>query len=145
MIEILTTAIGTIGTLLGETERQAQERRQRKILKEAKIDSIEENSILNSISKNFNTQSLAYTNNAAFGLSDILNPDVAKGLNASSLLAEKAKALGSAKLEIVNQNKEIDLALGNNPVGGVNIGNVLAGGLTGYEIGESLKKLFKLD
>lgn len=141
MIELLSSGLGAALSLFGESERQKAERRQRKLLEEAKIDKGEEEAITSSINRSFNTQTMSSANSSAIGLDAILNADTVRGLNASTLLGQRSKAIADAKLGIVERNNQIDAQIAENPVNPTNIGNVVGGGLLGYQIGESIDKL----
>lgn len=146
-IELLAAGLGTALSLFGESERVEKEKRklraQRKALEEAKITPDEQEAILSGINRQFNTRDLGEVNRAAYGLSSVLNADVVRGLNASRLLGERVSTLEDTRNTIRERNKEIQSQIaftyGQSP--SINVGNIAAGGILGYQIGESIGKL----
>jgi hypothetical protein len=148
-IELISAGLGAALSLFGESRRVEEEKRrlraQRRALEEAKITPDEQEAILSGINRQFNTRDLGEFNRSAYGLSGVLNADVVRGLNASKLLGERVSTLEDTKNTIRERNKEIQsqiaITYGDSP--SINIGNVAAGGILGYQIGESIDKLKK--
>lgn len=146
-IPLIAAGLGTALSLLGESERVKEERRlrdaQRKALEEAKITTGEQEQIISGVNRKFNTADLGEMNSAALGLSGILNSDTVRGLNASKLLGRRTEALVDTEQSIRDSNRQVDMQLASleGQSSSVNIGNVIGGGLMGYQIGESINKL----
>lgn len=148
MLPLIGAGLGAAFSLFGELQNKAYQekelKKQREALKKAKIDSREEEAINANINRNFNTNAIGSQNAAALGLNSVLNSDTLKGLNASQLLGQRASALAEAKMNIINTNSQLDIQMGNIPSSPlINIGSIGAGGLLGYQIGESIEQLNK--
>jgi len=145
MLSLIGTGIGSALSYWGEKNRQVEEERaieaQRKALKEAKYTSGEKANILDKVGDQYNTSNLNIMNASALGLSGVLNSDTLRGLTASRLLGERANKLSETELSILDANKKIDTQIaGLGSASPVNIGNIIGGGLAGFQAGEALDK-----
>jgi len=145
MLPLISAGLGAALSYWGEKNRQAEEKRaieaQKEALKEAKYTFGEKANILDKVSDQYNTSSLNTMNASALGLSGVLNSDTLRGLTASKLLGERANRLSETELSILDANKKIDTQIaGLGTTSSVNVGNIIGGGLAGYQIGESVEK-----
>lgn len=126
--------------------------KKRRLAKEKAVDQIEENmyssgeqrTALDNIRDAYDTNIASETNNAAFGLSGVLNSNSARALMTSKLLGQRASSELQAKQQMTDYNKRMGLEIAGLEAGtdtSIDTGNVLMGGFAGANIGDSLDKM----
>ena len=146
MFGLIGTGVGLGLSLWGENQRKNQQRdaRNRKIdaYTEAKYTSGEKEKVLAGIERKYNTANLGEANSAALGVNSVLNSDTLRGMNSSKLLGRRTDALVETETGIDAHNKQMNAAIaGVEDIEPTNIGNVITGGVLGYQGGEALEKL----